>query len=118
MLNDKPLISPGIDVNHLPGAGRSRALHSEKKRCLIGKLWILFACLGPGAPGLPAAFLGWGINEADDKVRDEEQGGHGLELQPVPASVQLASSFLSSSSRGAGLGAAGVLQGLHQSRLC
>lgn len=30
MLNDKPLISPRIYVNHLPRAGRSRALHSEK----------------------------------------------------------------------------------------
>jgi len=61
VLNDKPLISPGIYVNHAPRAGRSRALHSEKN-CLIGRVWILSACLVSGALGLPAAFSGWGIS--------------------------------------------------------
>lgn len=121
MLNDKPLISPGIYVNHVPGAGRSRALHSEKY-CLIGKVWILFACLVSGALGLPAAFSGWAINEADDKVEDEEQRGgdrgHGLELRPTPNSIQTAFSFLFSAPRSAGPVIAGLLQGSHPSRLC
>lgn len=62
------------------------------------------------------------MNEADDKVRGEEQGGgdcgHGLELQLAPNSIQPALPFLSSGSRRAGLVITGILQGLHQSRLC
>lgn len=93
-----------------------------QKNCLIGRVWILFACLVSGALGLPAAFSGCGINEADDKVRDEEQGGgdcgHGLELQPAPNSIQPASSSLFSGSSSVGPVIAGTLQGLRQSSLC
>ena len=92
-----------------------------QKNCLIGRVWILFACLVSGALGLPAAFSGWGIKEADDKVQDKEQGGgdcgNSLELRPTPNSIQPAFSFLFSGSRSAGPVIAGILQRLHQSRL-
>lgn len=64
----------------------------QKMNRLIGRVWILSACLVWGALGLLVASSGWGVNDVGDKVQGEEQGGddcgHGLELQPTPRFTQ------------------------------
>lgn len=69
----------------------------QKNNHLIGRVWILSACLISGALGLLVAASGWGVNGAEDKAQGEEQGGgdcgHGLELQPTPHFTQPALFF-------------------------
>lgn len=44
-----------------------------QKNCLIGRLWILSACLGSGAPRLPATSLGWGMGGTGGRCRGRSQ---------------------------------------------